>query len=77
MARDQPNRSHALLVEVCSASTETAGGDHLLDRFSVSALSESSSKSACVPTTSSAARVWASSRCSRSLSRRSWSLSLC
>src|SRR5215216_3419025 len=52
--------------------------DHLLDRGSESALSESCSKSACAfPTISNAARVRASSASSRWLRRRTRSSSTC
>ena len=54
------------------------GGDHGFDRGSVSALSESSSKSACAfPTISSAALVLASSRSARSARAVSLAFSSC
>jgi hypothetical protein len=47
VARDHPASSQACLVEGMPGQLGDRRGDHRFDRFSVSALSETSSKSAC------------------------------
>ena len=76
---DRPSSAHARLVEVELASSSSKRCvDHGFDLVSGSALSESSSKSACAfPVISNATFVFASSASSRSFWRRSRSNSTC